>query len=273
MANAYMEDEYESWITNFCGLFGHDFFVEVSREFIEDDFNLTGLSNMVAHYRDALDLILDFVPETQPDPKDEPFIARDADELYGLIHARYILTKEGLNKMAKKYEQGAFGVCTRVECDSMFMLPIGRYDQPGVETVRLYCPCCNDIYFPSSLKYLNIDGAYFGTTFAGFFINTFKEVEEQALLRHKTFPLLQLKIFGFNISELSKCGPRMKWLRQYPRTKEELEEFNKCEYVIPTLKDGKVVDPHDEINGKGGQITTSSSSEEEEEEEEEEAEE
>ncbi|GMM36918.1 casein kinase 2 regulatory subunit [Saccharomycopsis crataegensis] len=229
-------EEYESWISNYCTLFGHDYFVEVSQDFIEDDFNLTGLSSGISHYREALDLILDFEPEPPISTADLPLIEHSAEELYGLIHARFILTKEGLNAMAVKYENGHFGSCSRVNCDSMLLLPIGRYDQAGVETVRLFCPCCCDIYFPSSSRYLNIDGAYFGTTFPGLFINTFKEVERQAAARHQK-ESFQLKIFGFKLSELSKSGPRMKWLRQFPTTPEEIEEYNKCEYSVATPQD------------------------------------
>ena len=35
------EEDYIPWIQQFCELFGHDYFVQVSQDFIEDDFNLT----------------------------------------------------------------------------------------------------------------------------------------------------------------------------------------------------------------------------------------
>lgn len=41
-----MEEE-ESWIGSFCSMLGHEYFAEVSEEFIDDDFNLTGLGQMV----------------------------------------------------------------------------------------------------------------------------------------------------------------------------------------------------------------------------------
>lgn len=40
-------EEDESWIQSFCNVVGHEYFAEVSEEFIEDDFNLTGLGPMV----------------------------------------------------------------------------------------------------------------------------------------------------------------------------------------------------------------------------------
>lgn len=50
----------ESWISSFCSLLGHEYFAEVSEEFIEDDFNLTGLQTQVAMYKEALEVFFSF---------------------------------------------------------------------------------------------------------------------------------------------------------------------------------------------------------------------
>jgi len=46
----------ESWISSFCSLLGHEYFAEISEDFIEDDFNLTGLQTQVAMYKEALEV-------------------------------------------------------------------------------------------------------------------------------------------------------------------------------------------------------------------------
>ncbi|KAI9677021.1 MAG: casein kinase 2 regulatory subunit [Caeruleum heppii] len=57
----------ESWISSFCSLLGHEYFAEVSEDFIEDDFNLTGLASQVPMYKEALEMILDVEPEEEED--------------------------------------------------------------------------------------------------------------------------------------------------------------------------------------------------------------
>ncbi|EER34222.1 casein kinase II beta subunit [Candida tropicalis MYA-3404] len=258
------EEDYIPWIQQYCELFGHDYFVQVAQDFIEDDFNLTGLSQQVPYYREALYTILDYQVETAEDhnndesrskrnPTELPnkaLLAHSAELLYGLIHARYIVSKQGLTAMASKFERNDFGSCPRYFCDGMHLIPVGSTDVPGQETVRLFCPCCNDIYIPSSSRYLNIDGAFFGTTFPGLLVKMFPEIENQCRIRINKFSQndFGLKLFGFKINELSATGPRMKWLRMHPKTEEEKQEYNSCEYNVPIsyLEEDEDMDDDDE---------------------------
>lgn len=83
----------------FCGLKGHEMFCEVERSYIEDGFNLYGLRACVTNFSDCLDLILDRIG---PDDSDDSRLTQSACTLYGLIHARYIITAHGLDAMYNK---------------------------------------------------------------------------------------------------------------------------------------------------------------------------
>lgn len=124
-------------------------------------------------------------------------IEKSARHTYGLIHSRFILTTSGLEKMLEKYEQGIFGNCPRVLCKQAKLLPIGISDISGVEGVKLFCPHCEDIYTPKSGRHASIDGAYFGTTFAHMFVQTFPDASPQTKSKQKYVP----RIFGFRIAD------------------------------------------------------------------------
>ncbi|ORY32160.1 casein kinase II regulatory subunit-domain-containing protein [Naematelia encephala] len=166
-----------TWINWFTSLPGHDYFCEVHEDFIEDDFNLTGLQSMVPFWKEALEMVLDVEPEEDSSKiPDVSIVESSAELLYGLVHQRFIVTKAGLASMVEKYEQGHFGACPRVFCHSTHVLPCGRADMPGIDTVKLYCPNCGDIYSPPSSKYASVDGAFFGNTFAPLFFQTYPEL-------------------------------------------------------------------------------------------------
>ena len=56
-----------TWISWFCSLPGHEYFCEVAEDFIEDDFNLTGLNAMVPFWKEAMEMVLDMEPGTRSD--------------------------------------------------------------------------------------------------------------------------------------------------------------------------------------------------------------
>ncbi|KAJ3113018.1 casein kinase 2 regulatory subunit [Phlyctochytrium bullatum] len=227
---------------------GHEFFLEVPEEFIEDDFNLTGLNTTVVLYNEALDMILDLEPSSNHSSAQVSLIESAAETLYGLIHQRYLLTRPALQLMAERLRDLNFGVCPRYGCGGMGTLPCGRSDQLGVDTA----------------KYQNLDGAFFGTTFPHLLFLTFPELippatspprlttsssfrvsrqshrsEEDAESKdefhdaeddedddedeeeddedgYNRFPDYQIyvpKVFGFRVSERARTGPRMQWLR------------------------------------------------------------
>ncbi|KAL3529568.1 hypothetical protein ACH5RR_008890 [Cinchona calisaya] len=185
-----------SWISWFCNLRGNEFFCEVDDEYIQDDFNLCGLSSQVPYYDYALDLILD-VESSHSDmftEEQNELVESAAEMLYGLIHVRYISTTKGMAAMLEKYKNFDFGRCPRVYCCGQPCLPVGQSDIPRSSTVKAYCAKCEDIYYPRSKYQGNIDGAYFGTTFPHLFLMTYGHLKPQ-----KPAQGYVPRVFGFKL--------------------------------------------------------------------------
>ncbi|RCI04994.1 casein kinase 2 regulatory subunit [Rhizopus stolonifer] len=147
-----------SWIGWFCSLPGHDYYLQVPKEFIADNFNIYDLSTTVPYYRQSLDMLLDSEDFSFTETIDPRIIDPCTAMLYGMIHQRYLLTEGGLNAMAERYNRGAFGMCPRYYCSQCYVVPVGRFDEVKKESVRLYCPSCLDIYIPSLSLYKRVDG-------------------------------------------------------------------------------------------------------------------
>ncbi|KAI1974692.1 casein kinase 2 regulatory subunit [Ophidiomyces ophidiicola] len=282
----------ESWISAFCSLMGHEYFAEVSEDFIEDDFNLTGLQSQVPKFKEALEMILDVEPDDDDEDDEDEYdddedvilgdtrdydrssggrhirvasdlsaIETSAELLYGLIHQRYITSRLGIQQMLEKYERQDFGICPRVFCQGCRVLPVGRTDTPGLDTVKLYCPSCQDLYTPPNSRFQTVDGAFFGTTFGCLFFMSFPELDvsgppdapvtsllstdgsKSAGASSNSQPIqingvmvenlapglgqgriYEAKVYGFKVSERARSGPRMKWLRMKPDNIYELDE-------------------------------------------------
>lgn len=189
------DDEELSWVAWFCGRKGNEFFCEVDREYIEDNFNLYGLRNLVPHYSHALDMILDLERVDSPLTDEQAKkVEQSADMLYGLIHARYVVTSAGLASVVEKFYNVDYGRCPRFYCDGQSVLPVGLSDVPRASTVMLYCPKCQDVYVPRSHYTQQIDGAYFGTSLPHLLMEQYPQI-----VPPKPTQSFVPRVFGFKI--------------------------------------------------------------------------
>lgn len=189
----------EYWIDLFLGIRGNEYFCDIDDDYIRDRFNLTGLNQEVSKLPTLVDIITDMIDiELQPEEHRDALEA-NARILYGLIHSRYILTQRGLNKMFEKYKNGDFGYCPRVHCQLHPLLPTGLNDVPRMNSVKLYCAKCEDLYNPKLGRHALVDGAYFGTSFPAMFFQNFPH----AVPLHSKETYVP-KVFGFKVHEYSK---------------------------------------------------------------------
>jgi casein kinase II subunit beta len=103
-----------------------------------------------------------------------------------------------MHAMYEKYRIGAFGCCPQVFCQGQPVLPVGLSDMPRTYTVNLFCPRCQGLFYPKSTRQANLDGAYFGTTFAHLYLMMHPELVPQ-----KPQQEYRPRIYGFKIHESS----------------------------------------------------------------------
>eukprot|EP01090_Pellita_catalonica_P010938 TRINITY_DN223_c0_g1_i1.p1 TRINITY_DN223_c0_g1~~TRINITY_DN223_c0_g1_i1.p1 ORF type:complete len:179 (-),score=12.77 TRINITY_DN223_c0_g1_i1:12-548(-) len=157
---------------------------------------------MVPNYDYALDVILDAESDEALTEEQQESIETAAEILYGLIHSRYILTSRGLQQMVEKYSNYDFGRCPSVYCQGQAVLPVGQSDMPRMNTVKLFCPRCEAIYYPKYTRHNQIDGAYFGTTFPHLLLQMYPEcVPPPPALSYVP------RIYGFKIHKSAKRRP------------------------------------------------------------------
>ncbi|PVU98738.1 hypothetical protein BB559_001334 [Furculomyces boomerangus] len=191
---------YNYWIRWFLNAKGNEYFCEIDEEYILDRFNLTGLQSQVPFYQQAIELMTDELDENNYSEEQFNEFFSSAKHLYGLIHARFIITARGIMKMVEKYKRCDFGRCPRVYCNQHPLLPIGVTDEVGEMPVRLYCCKCEDIYIPKSSKHNTIDGAYFGASFPHMLLQMYPAIKTQI-----SEPMQRYvpKIFGFKVHKIA----------------------------------------------------------------------
>lgn len=143
-----------------------NWFVEIDNVFRDSPVSYYGLSDYVPHFSNAASVVqrLNYCINLDSE------LSASCMKLYGLLHARYIITQDGAQLMNLKYRSGLFGHCPREMCNEQNLLPVGLSDIPDKDTVKGFCPRCHDIYE----LHKNIDGAFFGSSFPLMFMKIMK---------------------------------------------------------------------------------------------------
>ena len=87
-----------------------------------------------------------------------------------------------------------------MHCRGQAVLPIGLSDGPQVETLKLYCPRCEDLYTPSR-RHAELDGSFFTTSMAHLLLSGYPE-----LIPPRPTDAFEKRIFGFKVHPSSPCN-------------------------------------------------------------------
>jgi casein kinase II subunit beta len=195
-----MSHQERSWVDWFTASSTGRYFVKVDSYYLNDLFNFFGLRSKVASYRYALEAIRGPYEssERMEQRRGEDYPA-DLDQsakcLYGLIHARFLQTRQGLDQIRTKYLKGCYPHCPRYHCQSTVCLPYGPCEELRESPLRLFCPRCNEVYVSDDREFSGIDGAYFGSSWIHLFLLSYPDVRKM----RKDDAKPPLRLFGFKI--------------------------------------------------------------------------
>jgi casein kinase II subunit beta len=183
------------WVDSLCSVPRRRYFVTIELSYLNDNFNFFGLRGKVHEdqttFRSAVDAIRGRPQELLPD------VHRAAVRLYGLLHARYLLTQNALCQMYDKFTRKEFPRCPRICCGGQVCLPYGPNDEIGVSMLRMFCPQCREVYVADDEISHSIDGAYFGPSWIHLFVQRYEK--ELGVVPRAGLKKPNLRLFGFEI--------------------------------------------------------------------------
>ena len=188
-------DDKISWVDWFLSQPKGKYFIKIDPEYMNNIYNFYGIRQKVPFFKYSLDLIRgDYIlPEDRPSQW-PPNLDEYGLCLYGILHARYLLTSQGQERMHEKYLINQFPKCPRFFCDGIQCLPYGDSDDIGQSCVRMFCPRCHQVYTISSEQNNSIDGSFFGPSWVHPFLVRYSHIVPKGPPK-KYIP----KIFGFKI--------------------------------------------------------------------------
>jgi casein kinase II subunit beta len=189
-----------SWADWFLSQPRGRYFVRIDDSYLSCPFNYYGVRQRVNHFELAYDLLRKhFVRPSFASARPESeawMIEQQTELLYGLLHARYLLTDAGRAGLLAKYRSGDFGRCPRVLCRQAVCLPYGITADLNEHPLKLFCPNCSDVYNIADRDLAKVDGAFFGPSWVPLFLQRYREIVPRGE------PELYVgRIFGVRISE------------------------------------------------------------------------
>ena len=172
----------ETWVTWMLAQPPSAIFVEVDHNFLVSESMNPDIQKAVNNFEKARTVLLGKRTE-----KIDP-VERDALDIYGLVHARYLLTEAGMQKMIKKRNQGKFPKCPRLLCKKCTCVPVG-IDKDT--TVKMFCPNCTDVY---DCKDYELEGRYFGKEWVHMLMKKHPEIVE-----NERAEMYEPRVYGYRV--------------------------------------------------------------------------
>jgi casein kinase II subunit beta len=189
-----------SWLDWFLSQPRGRYFVRIDESYLSTPFNYYGIRQKVANFTAAYDLlrkgyILPSVANMSLE-SEAWIIEQQTELLYGLLHARYLLTDSGWSHMFAKYTNQDFARCPRVLCNRAVCLPYGVTTELNEHSVKLFCPSCSDVYNITDGDLSKVDGAFFGAAWVPLFLQKCPDI-----VPTEGPELYVPRIFGVKVSE------------------------------------------------------------------------
>lgn len=193
------------WVWKYCDREGHELYCRLPTTFICDQLHVDSIYELLLEsgikktaIDQAFQLLYNDEIDAELDANDS--VNRLASTIYHHFHSRYVITPDGLESVLEKYKKHEFGQCPRVYCQGHPVLPVGLQDTIGSVSVKMFCPCCEEVYHASLPRHRNVVGGAFGTTLPHLLTFLYPEV----FMRSKPPQSYAPKLFGFQFRRPSQ---------------------------------------------------------------------
>lgn len=182
----------EDWKRFFLSQPNNSWLCDIPNDYILDRFNTYGLEDKCHASLTFCCKIITGKMTLSNDPMTRSDINEQLPIVYGLIHSRFVLSPDGIQQVYNKYTKGVYGYCPRAKCEKERVLPIGISSQFGNSKVRVFCPCCREVY--EARPKINLDGAFFGPNMVHILID-----QMNLKKNYENFEPFQHSAFGFKV--------------------------------------------------------------------------